>query len=123
MKTLLGKVTVHGEGRLNSAAPHHFEACTIDEAEIAPRCRQHGGYRRSMELCQKQGLASVAFPAISTGIYRFPADRAAGIAVATVVDALAAAPHVTRVIFCCFSPDSGRLHEEAMAGFGAPCAD
>ena len=41
-------------------------------------------YRRAIELCQTHGLASVAFPAISTGIYRFPADRAAGIAVATV---------------------------------------
>src|ERR1051325_3389987 len=49
-------------------------------------------YRRSMELCHQHGLMSVAFPAISTGVYRFPADRAAGIAVATVVDALAAAP-------------------------------
>jgi O-acetyl-ADP-ribose deacetylase (regulator of RNase III) len=78
-------------------------------------------YRRSIELCQKHGLASVAFPAISTGVYRFPPDRAAGIAVAAVVDALAAAPHVTRVMFCCFSPDSGRLHEEAMAAFGSPC--
>src|SRR5205807_1498868 len=80
-------------------------------------------YARAIELCQANGLASVAFPAISTGIYRFPADRAAGIAVTTTVNALAAAPYVTRVIFCCFSPDSGRLHEEAMAGFGAPCAD
>jgi len=91
---------------------------TLGEGDLLASC-----YRRSMELCQKHGLASVAFPAISTGIYRFPADRAAGIAVTTVVDALAAAPHVTRVIFCCFSPDSGRLHEEAMAGLGDPCAD
>jgi O-acetyl-ADP-ribose deacetylase (regulator of RNase III) len=90
---------------------------TIGEDDLLASC-----YRRSMELCQKQRLASVAFPAISTGIYRFPAERAAGIAVATVVDALAAAPCVTRVIFCCFSQDSGRLHEEAMAGFGGPCA-
>jgi O-acetyl-ADP-ribose deacetylase (regulator of RNase III) len=80
-------------------------------------------YRRSMELCHEHGLTSVAFPAISTGVYRFPADRAAGIAVAAVVDALAAAPGVTEVIFCCFSPDSARLHEEAMAAFGGPCAD
>lgn len=79
-------------------------------------------YRRAIELCRKHGLASVAFPAISTGIYRFPADRAAGIAVATVVDALATAPEMTRVIFCCFSEDSGRLHEEALAAFGSPCA-
>jgi O-acetyl-ADP-ribose deacetylase len=79
-------------------------------------------YRRSIGLCQKHSLASVAFPAISTGIYRFPADRAAGIAVATVVDALSAAPAVTSVIFCCFSEDSARLHEQALAPFGSPCA-
>jgi len=71
-------------------------------------------YRRSIELCQQHGLGSVAFPAISTGIYRFPADRAAGIAVKTVVDALAAAPVVTHVIFCCFSDASARLHEQAL---------
>src|ERR1700724_2763282 len=60
-------------------------------------------YRRSIEICSKHGLASVAFPAISTGIYRFPADRAADIAVKTVAEALAAAADVTKVIFCCFS--------------------
>ncbi|MBR1282791.1 O-acetyl-ADP-ribose deacetylase [Bradyrhizobium sp. AUGA SZCCT0177] len=79
-------------------------------------------YRRSIELCRKHGLASVAFPAISTGIYRFPAERAAGIAVATVVDALATAPEMTSMIFCCFSEDSARLHESALAAFGSPCA-
>jgi O-acetyl-ADP-ribose deacetylase len=91
---------------------------TLGEDDLLASC-----YRRSIELCQKHGLESVAFPAISTGTYRFPGDCAAGIAVATVVDALAAAPAVTRVIFCCFSPDSGRLHEAALAGFGSPCAD
>jgi O-acetyl-ADP-ribose deacetylase (regulator of RNase III) len=80
-------------------------------------------YRRSLELCQANALSSLAIPAISTGVYRFPADRAAGIAVATVVDGLAAAPAVKRVIFCCFSRDSARLHEEALAAFGSPCAD
>ena len=80
-------------------------------------------YRRALELCEASALSSVAFPAISTGVYRFPADRAAGIAVAAVAEALATAPDVTRVIFCCFSPDSGRLHEAALAGVGSPCAD
>src|SRR6267154_3779740 len=45
-------------------------------------------YRRAIELCQTNGLASVAFPAISTGVYRFPAERAANIAVASTVEAL-----------------------------------
>jgi O-acetyl-ADP-ribose deacetylase (regulator of RNase III) len=80
-------------------------------------------YRRAIELCQTHGLASIAFPAISTGIYHFPADRAARIAVSTTVDALAAAPAVRRVIFCCFSNDSARLHGQALAEFGSPCAD
>ncbi len=80
-------------------------------------------YRRSVALCQQHGRASVAFPAISTGIYRFPADRAAPIAVATIVDALAAAPAVNHVIFCCFSKDSATLHVEALADIGSPCAD
>jgi O-acetyl-ADP-ribose deacetylase (regulator of RNase III) len=80
-------------------------------------------YRRSIELCRAHNLASVAFPAISTGAFRFPADRAARIAVATAVASLKAAPAVTHVIFCCFSRDSATLHEEALAPFGSPCPD
>jgi O-acetyl-ADP-ribose deacetylase (regulator of RNase III) len=79
-------------------------------------------YRRAVELGQTRGLASIAFPAISTGVYRFPADRAAGIVVATTVGALTAAPAVTRIIFCCFSDDSARLHAKALAEWGGPCA-
>ena len=80
-------------------------------------------YRRAIELGQAYSLASIAFPAISTGVYRFPADRAAAIAVSTTVGALTAAPAVTRIIFCCFSDDSARLHAQAMAELGDPCAD
>jgi O-acetyl-ADP-ribose deacetylase (regulator of RNase III) len=71
-------------------------------------------YRRAIELCQANNLASVAFPAISTGVYRFPADRAAQISVRATSDALNAAPAVNRVIFCCFSRDSATLHEQAL---------
>jgi O-acetyl-ADP-ribose deacetylase (regulator of RNase III) len=80
-------------------------------------------YRRALELCQSHSLDSVAFPAISTGVYRFPADRAARIAVLATVEALAAAPAVSRVIFCRFSNDSALLHAARVAEFGSPCAD
>jgi O-acetyl-ADP-ribose deacetylase (regulator of RNase III) len=80
-------------------------------------------YACAIELCQSHGLASVAFPAISTGVYRFPPLRAARIAVAATVDALAAAPLVSRIIFCCFSNDSAALHVQALAEFGSPCTD
>ena len=90
----------------------------LGEEDLLASC-----YRRSIELCQKHGLASVAFPAISTGIYRFPADRAAGIALRTVVDELPAAPVLEQVIFCCFSEASAQLHQTALDTFGSPCAD
>jgi len=80
-------------------------------------------YRRAIELCRDNNLGSVAFPAISTGVFRFPAERAAKIAVTTAVKALPSAPSLNRVIFCCFSRGSGGLHEEALEAFGSPCAD
>jgi O-acetyl-ADP-ribose deacetylase (regulator of RNase III) len=80
-------------------------------------------YARAIDLSQAHGLASIALPAISTGVYRFPADRAARIAVSTIVEVLARAPVVEHVIFCCFSNESAALHAQAMAGFGSPCAD
>jgi len=80
-------------------------------------------YARAIELCQHHHLASVAFPAISTGVYRFPADRAAQIAVSSTAEALQAASAITRVIFCCFSRESAVLHRQAMAEFGEPCND
>lgn len=91
---------------------------TLGEDDLLASC-----YRRSMELCQQHALGSVAFPAISTGIYRFPAERAAGIALRTVVDSLPAAPALAQVIFCCFSDASAQLHQAALATFGSPCAD
>ena len=90
---------------------------SLGEDDLLASC-----YRRSLELCQQHGLASVAFPAISTGIYRFPLERAAGIAVRTVADTLSAAPALTHVIFCCFSDASGQLHQAALGTFGSPCA-
>jgi O-acetyl-ADP-ribose deacetylase (regulator of RNase III) len=80
-------------------------------------------YRRAVELGHIHQLASIAFPAISTGVYRFPAERAAGIAVAATLDALAAAPAVGRIIFCCFSDQSAALHAQALVEAGdRPCA-
>jgi O-acetyl-ADP-ribose deacetylase len=80
-------------------------------------------YSRAIQLCRANNLTSVAFPAISTGVYRFTADRAARIAVSATVDALKTAPTLRRVVFCCFSKESAALHEQALAGFGKPCAD
>lgn len=90
---------------------------TLAEDDLLASC-----YRRAMELCGKHKLSSVAFPAISTGIYRFPADQAAEIAVRTTVEMLPAAPSIGWVVFCCFSEPSAKLHAEALARYGSPCA-
>jgi O-acetyl-ADP-ribose deacetylase len=76
-------------------------------------------YRKALALAAEKKLASIAFPAISTGVYRFPADLAARIAVGTVVAEISNAPRgLKRVIFCCFSQDSADHHREAFAQLG-----
>jgi O-acetyl-ADP-ribose deacetylase len=78
-----------------------------------------GCYRSALDLAAAHGLSSLAYPAISTGIYRFPADLAARIAVGTVASELAASPRgITRVVFCCFSPGSAAHHQDAFAELG-----
>jgi O-acetyl-ADP-ribose deacetylase len=71
-------------------------------------------YANSLALAEAHDLGSIAFPAISTGVYGFPPDRAAEIAVATVAGHLRASRQLSRVIFCCFSPASAALHEQAL---------
>jgi O-acetyl-ADP-ribose deacetylase (regulator of RNase III) len=72
-------------------------------------------YRASFGLAREYGLASIAFPAISTGAYGFPPDRAARIALRTVLAALAEPRSIERVVFCCFGADARKHHEIAFA--------
>jgi len=60
-------------------------------------------YRRSLEVAAEHDVASIAFPSISTGVYGYPADQAAEVALAAVEAALPDLPSIQRVVFCCFS--------------------
>ena len=84
---------------------------TRGEPEALASC-----YRRSLEVARESGCGSVAFPAISTGIYGYPADAAARVAVETVAEC----GHGLDVIFCCFSDTSADHHRAALrdAGWG-----
>jgi len=62
-------------------------------------------YRRSMELAAANGILTLAFPGISTGVYGYPIEPAARIAVDTVRSSLREFTGIRDVIFCCFSPD------------------
>ncbi|HVO02623.1 MAG TPA: O-acetyl-ADP-ribose deacetylase [Candidatus Cybelea sp.] len=77
-----------------------------------------GCYRRSLELCRQHGLQGIAFPAISTGIFGYPLEAAAGIAVATVKDWLKENAVPDRAIFCCFDQRTEDAYRSAMARWG-----
>jgi O-acetyl-ADP-ribose deacetylase (regulator of RNase III) len=74
-----------------------------------------GCYRTCLDLAREHGVKTIAFPAISTGVYRFPRERAAAIAVATV-ERFAASSGVERVVFCCFDEPTALLYERLLGG-------
>ncbi len=78
------------------------------EAKLLAAC-----YRRSLELAAQHGVRSVAFPAISTGVYSYPKEEAARIAVETV--RASAVPPLEHVVFCCFSAEDLQRYERLLA--------
>jgi O-acetyl-ADP-ribose deacetylase (regulator of RNase III) len=109
--------------------------CSTGEARLTPGYRLparyvihtvgpvwHGGekgepdllascYRRCLQLAAEQDdIQSIAFPCISTGVYRFPKDRAADIAIRTVIETLARLEKTVEVIFCCFSAEDAKRY-------------
>ena len=83
------------------------------EAELLASC-----YRRSLEIALGHNCRTVAFPAISTGIYRFPKEEATGIAVDTVSDFLRQNTVPETVIFCCFDEPTAELYRQIVAAIG-----
>jgi O-acetyl-ADP-ribose deacetylase (regulator of RNase III) len=77
-------------------------------------------HRRSLELASELGCRTVAFPAISTGIYRFPVERAASVALRTTVDELERHPQIERVTFVLFSDEHYRVFERALEDITRP---
>jgi len=80
------------------------------EAELLASC-----YRRSLELAAANDCRSVAFPAISTGVYRYPKDEAAEIAVGTICMIVEDKTIPETVIFCCFDEHMAELYRRAVA--------
>jgi O-acetyl-ADP-ribose deacetylase len=80
-----------------------------NERELLASC-----YRRSLELAAENGVKTIAFPSISTGVYAFPKALAAPIAIGTVRDFPAAGTSLERVTFCCFSEDDLELYQSLL---------
>ena len=72
-------------------------------------------YRRALEVASANGLHTLAFPGISTGVYGYPKAPAARIAVATVRAAVPAFPAIREVIFCCHSAADLTLYQALLA--------
>ncbi|MCB1380187.1 MAG: O-acetyl-ADP-ribose deacetylase [Alphaproteobacteria bacterium] len=83
---------------------------TRGEADLLASC-----YRTSITLAEQNGLRSIAFPAISTGVYGYPKADAARIAIATVAAAIAPDSPLERMIFCCFDRETADLYRRLMA--------
>ncbi|HWF94482.1 MAG TPA: O-acetyl-ADP-ribose deacetylase [Xanthobacteraceae bacterium] len=99
---LPAKHVIHAVGPVWRGGDH-------DEDALLASC-----YRVSLALAAAHGLRSIAFPAISTGIYGFPPDRAARIAVATVsAEITVPGRELDRVVFCCFSQAAADHHRQA----------
>jgi O-acetyl-ADP-ribose deacetylase (regulator of RNase III) len=113
-----GEAKITGGYRLKARHVIHtvgpvWQGGGADEDRLLAAC-----YASALALAKAHGVRTIAFPAISTGVYGFPPERAAGIAVRTVAEGLAGDDHFTQVVLCCFSPASARHHEEAMRALG-----
>ena len=102
---LPAKWVVHTVGPVWSA--------TEDRSGLLAHC-----HRNALRVARDLGARTVAFPAISTGIYRFPAERAARIAVGSATAEITGASGIKRVVFCCFSADAAAHHQDAFAAMG-----
>ena len=87
-----------------------WQGGSTDEETLLADC-----YHRCLAIAAAAELGSIAFPAISTGVYRFPPERAAAIAVETVAAFLVGDDRLGQVVFCCFGEASVKAHEAALA--------
>jgi O-acetyl-ADP-ribose deacetylase (regulator of RNase III) len=88
---------------------------THGEADLLASC-----YQRSLEVAHQAHCQSIAFPAISCGIYHFPANEAVQIAVATVLRTVPRTPGIARVVFACFDDTMLARYEAVLRRHQAP---
>jgi len=87
-----------------------WQGGTKEEAQQLASC-----YRRSLEIASQNNITSLAFPCISTGVYRFPPRQAAQIALETVRAGLQMFPDIKKVIFVCYSAEDFKIYQELLS--------
>jgi O-acetyl-ADP-ribose deacetylase (regulator of RNase III) len=108
---LLARFVIHTVGPVWSGG-------VAGESQLLASC-----YRRSLEIAVERGLTSIAFPSISTGVYRYPIQKAAKVAIKTVRTFVEKRSSLQRIIFCCYSEKDRQVYAELLAQHqGGPSA-
>ena len=112
-----GGAVITGAGRLTAKYGIHavgpVYAGRPKDAELLA-----SAYRTSLELCSRHGIPSVAFPSLSTGVYRYPLEEAAPIAIRTVADVLGSHRDIERVRFVLFDATTFAAYQRALEAYG-----
>jgi len=104
---LPAKYVIHTVGPVWRSGEH-------GEPELLASC-----YRRCLEIAAANNILTLAFPSISTGLYGYPIEQAADVAVSTVQSTLHKSSTVREVLFCCFSLSDLEVYERALRGLSS----
>jgi len=119
-----GQAVITGGGRLKAKYVLHAVGPVYSSPPASQRSARAGkpkdaellasAYRSCLTLCSQHGIRTVAFPSISTGVYRYPVEEAAAIALRTVADYLTTHPDLTLVRFVLFDPATYATYQRAL---------
>ena len=110
----IGEAVITTAGNLPSKYVIHTVGPVWSKSKTGADDLLSNAYRNSMQLAADNNVKTIAFPNISTGIYHFPKDEAAGIAITTVKDFLSEHNKIDKVIFVCFDEENYEIYSNLL---------
>ncbi len=117
----VGGAVITGAGRLKARYVIHAVGPRMGEGDEDRKLRN--ATLNALKVAEKHGVKSIAFPAISTGIFGFPKDRCAKIMLRAAAEYLSGGSGITRVIFCLYDEETYRIFEEELERLGSELGD